>query len=63
MVVTPGIAAGAVLMFFLMKLSTGRQQRRFFQNLVTEHLANYDELTSTKNFTAYQNLNYAYASN
>lgn len=54
MVVTPGIAAGAVLMFFLMKLSTGRQQRRFFQNLATEHLANYDELTSTKNFTAYQ---------
>lgn len=45
---------GAVVMFFLMKLSTGEQQRQFFENLKTAHLANYDELTSTKNFMAYQ---------
>ncbi|MFC6169152.1 GGDEF domain-containing protein [Loigolactobacillus jiayinensis] len=54
MQMSPLIAFSAVLMFFLMKLSTGRQQRRFFDNLQTAHMAHYDELTTTKNFTAYQ---------
>ncbi|MFD0897865.1 hypothetical protein [Loigolactobacillus binensis] len=51
---SPEVALGAIIMFFVMKLSTGRQQRRFFANLATAHQANFDELTNTKNFTAYQ---------
>ncbi|MFC6169335.1 GGDEF domain-containing protein [Loigolactobacillus jiayinensis] len=51
---TPLVSVEAVLMFFLMKLSTGRQQNLWAHNEQVAHLANYDRLTNTKNFTAYQ---------
>lgn len=54
MTMTPAIETEAVLMFFLMKLSTIYQQNAGMHNELIAHLANYDELTSAKNFTAYQ---------
>ncbi|WP_235804457.1 GGDEF domain-containing protein [Loigolactobacillus coryniformis] len=54
MVMTPAVSIEAVLMFFVMKLSTGRQQNLWAHNEQVAHQANYDRLTNTKNFTAYQ---------
>lgn len=51
---TPAVSIEAVLMFFVMKLSTGRQQNLWAHNEQVAHQANYDRLTNTKNFTAYQ---------
>ncbi|MFD1317998.1 hypothetical protein [Loigolactobacillus zhaoyuanensis] len=56
MTMSPSIEVEAVLMFFVMKLSTGRQQNLWAHNEQVAHLANYDELTNTKNFTAYLRL-------
>lgn len=52
--VTLSVSVQAVVMFFLMKLSTGNQQALWEHNVQLEHLANHDRLTNTKNYGAYQ---------
>lgn len=54
MLVTPSIAIQAILMFFLMKISTGNQQTLWNHNAQLAYSANYDKMTNTKNYGAYR---------
>lgn len=54
MVMSAGVSLEAIVMFFLMKLSTGRQQNLWAHNRQVAYLANYDKMTNAKNFTTYQ---------
>ncbi|WP_412989365.1 GGDEF domain-containing protein [Pediococcus siamensis] len=44
----------AILMFFLMSIFTWRQHRVMVKNDQISHSANYDTMTNTKNYAAYQ---------
>jgi len=54
MTMTPSVSIEAILMSFLMKLSTDRQQNLWARNRRVAYMANYDKLTNAKNYTAYQ---------